>query len=194
MHAYLNRCVCGRVGHVPDLEDRLGRLQVKCALFLVAGHPYGHVLGEPDRAVAELLQSPVRPALSDLGAQQLLAVLGDSPRIVRVRDLGRLVVREQHPPPYQHVGVGLQPEDLGDIGRRLDPADLAVLRSRLPVERLNLDLPGACSPPATGWITTGDALLANTAAALAREYDEAGRDALRQQAWADAHNTHPVAA
>ena len=47
---------------------------------------------------------------------------------------------------------------------------------------------------ATGWITTGDALLANTAAALAREYDEAGRDALRQEAWHNARTSHPVAA
>ncbi|HEY2671846.1 MAG TPA: replication initiator [Rugosimonospora sp.] len=35
---------------------------------------------------------------------------------------------------------------------------------------------------ATGWNTTGDALLANTAGALAREYDEAGRDVLRDEA------------
>jgi hypothetical protein len=47
---------------------------------------------------------------------------------------------------------------------------------------------------ATGWITTGDALLANTAPALAREYDEAGRDALRQEARAAARTNHPVAA
>jgi hypothetical protein len=33
-----------------------------------------------------------------------------------------------------------------------------------------------------GWITTGDVLLANTAAALDRVYDEAGRDASGKKA------------
>jgi hypothetical protein len=47
---------------------------------------------------------------------------------------------------------------------------------------------------ATGWITAGDALLANTSAALAREYDEAGRDALREEAWAAARTTQSMAA
>jgi hypothetical protein len=47
---------------------------------------------------------------------------------------------------------------------------------------------------ATGWITTGDALLANTAAALAREYDEAGRDALREEAQRADLLNHPMAA
>lgn len=32
----------------------------------------------------------------------------------------------------------------------------------------------------SGWLTTGDALLANTAAAMARERAEAARDALRE--------------
>ncbi|MEH1124450.1 replication initiator [Micromonospora sp. CPCC 206061] len=40
---------------------------------------------------------------------------------------------------------------------------------------------------ATGWITTGDALLANTAAAQARERRQAGRDALDDEARHDAH-------
>jgi hypothetical protein len=47
---------------------------------------------------------------------------------------------------------------------------------------------------ATGSITTGDALLANTAAALAREYDEAGRDVLRDEAQRAAQNPDSLAA
>jgi hypothetical protein len=42
---------------------------------------------------------------------------------------------------------------------------------------------------ATGWITTGDALLANTAAAQARERRQAGLDALDDEA---RHATHPL--
>jgi len=47
---------------------------------------------------------------------------------------------------------------------------------------------------ATGWITTGDAMLANTAAALARDYAQAARDALDDERRAATTTTQPLAA
>ena len=44
---------------------------------------------------------------------------------------------------------------------------------------------------ATGWITTGDALLANTAAALARERHEAGREQLAHEIGSATLTKHP---